>query len=476
MAYSLMREAPVVVVMVPLPAQGHLNQLLHFSRILAARQISVHYVGSATHNRQVKERVQGWNPKTMSNIHFHDFPLPQFLNPPPDPEATNKFPAHFQPTFDASMHLRQPLAELLRSLASTSRRVVVIHDTLMAFASLEAQSIPNAESYAFRSVSAFACLVHQLKSNNGNNGRASSKGVVIPHDLPINCFSNQFLDFINRQFRSLSSTAGELFNTCSPVEGPYLDLLGQKPLLVNKKRWAVGPLNPVSINIVGANSSPYHRRHKCLEWLDKQAMDSVLYVSFGTMTSLSDAQIGELAIGLERSKQRFIWVLREADRGDIYAEDEKEVRRIELPHGYEERVSGVGEIVRDWAPQLDILAHSSTGGFMSHCGWNSCMESMSMGVPIAAWPMHSDQPSNTILVTQVLKVGIVVREWERREELVSSTDVESAVRKLMASDEGKSMRARAKTLGVDVCNTVLSKEGTSTAELDSFIAHISRDS
>ncbi|KAK9154815.1 hypothetical protein Sjap_002295 [Stephania japonica] len=469
MANSPVREAPMVVVMVPLPAQGHLNQLLHFSRILATRRISVHYVGSATHNRQAKERVQGWNPNTMSNIHFHDFPLPQFLNPPPDPQATNKFPDHFQPTFDASMHLRQPLAALLRSLASTSKRVVVIHDTLMAFASLEAQSIPNVESYAFRSVSAFACLVHQLKSNG--NGRASNRGVIIPRDLPVNCFSNQFVDFINRQFRFLSSTTGELLNTCCPVEGPYLDLLGQKPLFVNKKRWAVGPLNPVG-NLVGVNSSPYHRRHKCLEWLDKQAMDSVLYVSFGTMTSMSDAQIRELAIGLERSKQRFIWVLREADRGDIYAE-EKEVRRIELPHGYEERVKGVGVIVRDWAPQLDILAHSSTGGFMSHCGWNSCMESMSMGVPIAAWPMHSDQPSNTILVTQILNVGIVVRGWERREDLVSSTDIESAVRKLMASDEGKGMRARARNLGVDVCNAV-SKEGTSTLELDSFIAHISR--
>ncbi|OVA11553.1 UDP-glucuronosyl/UDP-glucosyltransferase [Macleaya cordata] len=115
-------------------------------------------------------------------------------------------------------------------------------------------------------------------------------------------------------------------------------------------------------------------------------------------------------------------------------------------------------IVRDWAPQLEILAHASTGGFLSHCGWNSCMESLSMGVPIAAWPMHSDQPMNTMLVTEELKIGIVVREWANRDELVSSNVIESAVRKL----------------GIGVRQALVSKDGSSRAALESFVAHISR--
>ncbi|XP_047261394.1 zeatin O-glucosyltransferase-like [Capsicum annuum] len=104
-----------------------------------------------------------------------------------------------------------------------------------------------------------------------------------------------------------------------------------------------------------------------------------------------------LAIGLEKSLQKFIWVLRDADRGDVFT---SEGRKVQLPEGYEERIKGRGIIVRDWAAQLEILAHSSTDGFMSHCGWNSCMESMSFGVPIAARPMHSDQPRNSQLVTK----------------------------------------------------------------------------
>ncbi|KAF6143945.1 hypothetical protein GIB67_013788 [Kingdonia uniflora] len=96
-----------------------------------------------------------------------------------------------------------------------------------------------------------------------------------------------------------------------------------------------------------------------------------------------------------------------------------------------------------------------------------------MGVPIAACPMHSDQPSNTILVTEALKCGIVVREWVHRDEIVSSEAVEIAVRRLMASEEGKDIRKRADKVGIAIRQAV-SKGGSSTTQLDSFLAHISR--
>ncbi|XP_010269695.1 PREDICTED: zeatin O-glucosyltransferase-like [Nelumbo nucifera] len=463
------KQAPVMVVTVPFPAQGHLNQLLHLSRLISAYGIPVHYVASATHNRQAKHRVHGWDPLSTPNLHFHDFPLPPFLNPPPNPHAPIKFPAHLQPTFDASLHLREPLAQLLDSLSAIAYRVVVIHDTLMAYAVQDVVALPNAEAYAFHPVSAFAIVFHLWESL----GRPTDEGILIPNDVPHHslegCFTGEFAKFIARQYDLMNFDVGDLYNTCRAMEGRFVDLLDQEKLSGNKRIWAVGPLNPVVLG--AARESPW-RRHKCLEWLDKQPLRSVLYVSFGTMTSLSDDQIFELAVGLERSKQRFIWVLREADRGDIYAEEE-EARVTQLPKGYEERVEGVGLIVRDWAPQLEILAHRATGGFLSHCGWNSCVESISMGVPIAAWPMHSDQPRNTMLVTQVLRVGLVVREWARRHELVSSDAVEDAARKLMASEEGDDMRKKAEMLGGAVRDS-MSEGGISRAELDSFVAHISR--
>ncbi|KAF6140752.1 hypothetical protein GIB67_035179 [Kingdonia uniflora] len=461
-------EAEVVVVIVPLPAQGHLNQLLHLSRLISTQGFPVHYVGAATHNRQAKKRVQGWDPSTILNLKFHDFLVPPFLNILPDRNASDKFPSHLIPTMDAERYLREPFAAFLKNLAPSTRRVVVIHDSLMCFAAEEASFLCKAESYSFNSCSVFAIVYYFWEIL----GKPADGGNLIPSHLTGHgswegCISDDFMKIAESNHEYLKFSTGDLYNTCDPIEGEFWKSLTQHPLLgENKNKWAIGPLNPVQFNL------ETNQTNNCIKWLNNQSPNSVIYVSFGTMTSISDKQITELALGLEKSEQRFIWVLRDADCGDIYAGKE-ELRMIQLPDGYEERVEGVGLIVRDWAPQLEILAHSSTGGFMSHCGWNSCMESLSMGVPIAACPMHSDQPCNTILVTEALKCGVAVREWVHREDIVSSEAVEVSVRRLMVSEEGKNIRRRADEVGIAIRQAV-SIGGSSSTELDSFLAHISR--
>uniref|UniRef100_A0A2N9FG78 Glycosyltransferase N-terminal domain-containing protein n=1 Tax=Fagus sylvatica TaxID=28930 RepID=A0A2N9FG78_FAGSY len=88
------------------------------------------------------------------------------------------------------------------------------------------------------------------------------------------------------------------------------------------------------------------------------------------------------------------------------------------------RVKDKGLVVRDLGTSIrKFLATHQPVLFMSHCGWNSCMESITMGVPIAAWPMASDQPRNTVLITSLLKVGIVVKDWSRRDQLVTSSTI-----------------------------------------------------
>ncbi|KAK4710984.1 hypothetical protein R3W88_005497 [Solanum pinnatisectum] len=99
------QDAQVAVVMVPLPAQGHLNQLLHLSRLISLYNIPVHYVGATTHIRQAKFRVHGFDPLTDKKLHFHEFPTPLFENPPPNPNASHKFPNQLIPSFYATTHL-----------------------------------------------------------------------------------------------------------------------------------------------------------------------------------------------------------------------------------------------------------------------------------------------------------------------------------------------------------------------------------
>ncbi|KAH6832495.1 hypothetical protein C2S53_006892 [Perilla frutescens var. hirtella] len=453
----------VAVLMVPFPLQGHLNQLLHLSRLISASGVAVHYVGTATHNRQARRRVQGWDPISTSNIFFHEFQSLCFNSLPPDPNASIKFPSHLQPLFDALHYLRRPVGDLLRDLSAASRRVVVIYDSLMGSVVQDFVKFPNAESYIFHSVSAYTIFFFLWETN----GRPFAVEPEILAGLPSleGCFTPEFLKFVVKQHKYLKMNSGRIYNTCRVVESPFLEMLEKPHISGNKKQWALGPFNPV---VAGERNK--ESRHKCLKWLDRQARNSVIFVSFGTTTTLSNHQIHELATGLEKSGQKFVWVVRDADSGDVFRADG---RKTQLPVGFEERVRERGFVVRDWAPQLEILGHSGTGGFMSHCGWNSCMESISMGKAIAAWPMHSDQPRNTVLITRVLRTGLVVRDWVRREDLVDAAAVEAAVRTLMASEEGEEMRKRAAELGAAV-RKAAGEGGATRLELDTFISHITR--
>ncbi|KAL2466009.1 UDP-Glycosyltransferase superfamily protein [Abeliophyllum distichum] len=454
---TIAEQAQLVVIMVPFPAQGHLNQLLQLSCLISSYGIPVHYVGSAIHNRQAKVRANSLNPLDVVKLRFHDLTTPAFDSPPPNPNSTNKFPLQLQPVWYAMLSLRQPVAEYLKHISMQAKRVVVIHDPLMSVVVQDIASIPNADSYVFNCSSAY---FH-------SSFESESLGKPFPIEQPKNvpsfegCFSDDAFKIGALQVEPMKYRAGDIFNTCRALEGPLIDLIEREDAAENRKLWAIGPILPSKS--LSANS-----QHKCLEWLDKQARNSVIYVSFGTTISLSDEEIKELAMGLEQSKQKFIWVLRDADKGNVF---DGEVRRAELPDGFVERVKGLGMVVRDWAPQPEILAHPSTGGFMSHCGWNSCIESITMGVPIAAWPMHSDQPRNSVLITEIWKTGLIVREWGLREELVKASTIENVVRRLMALEEGNTIRKRAEELAAAVRQSTV-EGGTSKVELDSFIAHI----
>lgn len=460
---GMFHPTQVVVVVVPFPAQGHLNQLLHLSRLILTHNIPVHFVGSPTHNRQAIVRAQGLDPNSISNIHIHDFKVPPFVSPAPDPNAKTKFPSHLLPSFEASTNLREPVFALLQSLSSMAKRIVVIYDSLMASVVQDAIHVSNCESYTFHSVSAFTMLLFFWDAMGRPPVEKMSQ--IVPEVPSLEgCFTTQFIDFITSQYEFHKFSKGTIYNTTRAIESPYMELIER--IISSKTHWALGPFNPLCVE-------KGKMCHYSIEWLDKQEPKSVLYVSFGTTTCFSKEQIKEVASGLEKSKQKFIWVVRDADKGDVFANDGVRSADLILPKGFEDRVKGIGLIVRDWAPQLEILSHPSTGGFMSHCGWNSCMESMTMGVPIAAWPMHSDQPRNRVLVTEVLKVGIVVKEWDHRDELVTALEVENAVKRLMGSTHGYEMRQRA----LNLKNAILKSKdegGVSRLELDDFIAHVTR--
>lgn len=460
----------IAAVVVPLPMQSHLNQLLHLSAAISAAGVPVHYVGSAIHNRQAKLRTTaaaGLKP----NIHFHDFPTPP-LPPPSHQTTTNsslRFPMHLIPAFMAYRDFRRPVAALVRQLSTTAARVVIVFDIFVSEAAADAALLPNVECYAFHGCSAFSLFnIKWQAAGNPPEMAGEYGGFLSSFDFPIKeMFIPHTIHRLTSEPPVMRERAGDIHNTTRLIEGEYVALLEREDISRGKKQWAIRP----NINKSSPTTNSKIARHQCLEWLDRRAPRSVVYVSFGTSISLSDEEARELATGLELSRRNFIWVVRGADRADVFSGEAG--GSIGLPEGFEERVRERGIVVRDWAPQAEILAHKSTAAFMSHCGWNSCLESLAAGVPMAAWPMHSDQPLNAVLVTEVLKVGILVREWTNKEEVVAAAVVKNAVDRLMAAEEGGQVRKRVEELAAAMSRS-MEKGGVCMKELENFIDHITR--
>ncbi|KAG8367877.1 hypothetical protein BUALT_Bualt16G0118300 [Buddleja alternifolia] len=176
----------VVVLMVPFQAQGHLNQLLQLSCLISSYGLPVYYVGSAIHNRQAKTRANGLNANDVAKIHFHDIPTPPFDSPPPNPNSSNKFPEQLHPAWEAMLSLRKPIACYLQETSEKARRVIVVHDPMMALVVQDVSTIPNAESYAFNCTSAFSQVTFLW--------RALGKQVPTEHLKKLPSFTDGFPD------------------------------------------------------------------------------------------------------------------------------------------------------------------------------------------------------------------------------------------------------------------------------------------
>jgi hypothetical protein len=159
----------------------------------------------------------------------------------------------------------------------------------------------------------------------------------------------------------------------------------------------------------------------------------------GSLASIDETEVAEMAWGLASSWQRFLWVVRPGSiPGSEWIES--------LPEDFREIVGERGCIVK-WAPQKEVLAHSAVGGFWSHCGWNSTLESISEGVPMICKPCFGDQRVNARYASYVWGIGLQLENKLERKE------IERAIRRLMVDSEGEEMRHKAKNLKekVEIC-------------------------
>lgn len=230
--------------------------------------------------------------------------------------------------------------------------------------------------------------------------------------------------------------------------------------------YCIGPL------IADAEERANEDEHECLSWLDGQPSRSVVFLCFGSRGSFSVAQVKEIAHGLERSGQRFLWVVKKppSDEKTKQAENFTEEFDLEgvLSEGFLERTKDRGMVVKSWAPQVGVLRKESVGGFVTHCGWNSVLEAVVAGVPLVAWPLYAEQHLNRNVLVNDIKMAI---ELEQREDdgFVSGDELEKRVRELMESEQGRELGEKSRKMREMASAALGSASGSSTRALAKFV-------
>ncbi|KAL1357891.1 hypothetical protein HN51_009734 [Arachis hypogaea] len=211
----------------------------------------------------------------------------------------------------------------------------------------------------------------------------------------------------------------------------------------------------------------------CLSWLEKQPSKSVVYLCFGSRGSFSVEQLREIAQALERSAQRFLWVVKSPPlhpgTNQLLADQDNFDPISVLPTGFTHRTQDRGMVVASWAPQVEVLSRQSVGAFVTHCGWNSVLEAVVAGVPMIAWPLYAEQHVNRNVMVEDMKVALAVDQTQEHGGLVSAQEVERVVRMVMESDgKGKDLRDSISKMK-DMALAALSETGSSSASLANLV-------
>nr|GMC79517.1 UDP-glycosyltransferase 73C3-like [Ipomoea batatas] len=278
------------------------------------------------------------------------------------------------------------------------------------------------------------------------------------------------------KIRQTSKSAyGVIVNSFDELEPDYVK---EYRKMHDGRVWCVGPVSLCDQiyqdQLLRGNNNNYTDQQECLKWLDLQAPGSVVYVSFGSMASLSPQQMAELALALESNKRPFLWALGKKGKNVDAFED------WNVSSGFEQRNKGIGLLVRGWAPQVLILSHTSVGGFLTHCGWNSTLEAISAKVPMVTWPLIAEQFLNEKLVVEVLGIGVSLGlkmsvDWDGEDQndvvMVKNEEIKEAIDKIM-DEGGIEIRRKVRELG-EIAKKAVQKGGSSQLNLISLVQNIS---
>ncbi|XP_075504856.1 crocetin glucosyltransferase, chloroplastic-like [Primulina tabacum] len=457
------------VLLISYPAQGHINPSLRFAQRLIHIGIDVTFATTVNVRRRMAKASSGDAPKGLTFATFSD-----------------GYDDGFKPSDDGKRYM----SELKKSSSRTLKDIIVasseqgrpvtclVYTVLLPWAAEVAREVHVPCALLWIQPATVLVVYYyyfkgfedEIKANSDN----PSWKIQFP-GLPYNFSKSDLPSFILPE--SAESYGFVLPSFKEQIEA--LDLETKPKVLVNNfdvlepdalksiENYVfigIGPLIPpafltdgqVLLSDKSFGGDLFQKSDDYIEWLNSNPDSSVVYVSFGSLLNLPKSQMEEIAEGLLDSKKPFLWVIRANQ--DENEEDEKLSCMEELEN--------LGKIV-PWCSQLEVLTHKSLGCFITHCGWNSTLESLSCGVPMVAFPQWSDQGTNAKLIVDAWKVGVRVKVNENG--VVESDEIRSCIEKVMGDGEnGRELRENARKWK-SLAREAMEEEGSSNKNLKAFL-------
>ena len=452
---------PHHVVLFPFMSKGHTIPILHLARLLLHRRLIVTFFTTPANRPFIFESLNDTTVTILDLPFSHNVP-----DIPVGIESTDKLPSMSMfYAFGNATKLMQPDFE--RAIQTLPRVSFIVSDGFLWW-TLESASKFDIPRFVFCGMNYYSTsVIRAVDQDRLLFVPESDDELITVTRFPwIKVTRNDFespytesepkgliYEFIMNVIVAETKSYGIIVNSFYELESVFADYWNRE---CQPKPWSVGPL--CLAEPPKARDEPYNNKPKWVhQWLDKKfdQGNSVLYIAFGSQVEISLAQLKEIAIGLEESKVNFLWVIRKSES--------------EISDGFEERVKDRGIVVREWVDQREILMHESVQGFLSHCGWNSVLESICAGVPILAWPMMAEQPLNARMVVEEIKVGLRVETCDGSVRgFVKWEGLEKTVKELMEGEKGKEVRKKCMEV-TEKAKKAMEEGGSSKCTLDLLI-------
>ncbi|KAJ7980739.1 Glycosyltransferase [Quillaja saponaria] len=402
------------IVLFPFMAQGHIIPFMALALQLEQRtNYSVTIVNTPLNIKKLRSSLP-----PSSSIHLFELPFNSSDHGlPPNTENTDILPYNLVlRLLESSTSVRPSFKQLVQKLIDTQlghgqARVCIIADLFFGWTASVAKELGVFHAFfSLTSVYGLACYYSfwmNLPYKKENSDEFSfpdfpEANRIHKSQLPRYMLEADGADawtvFQTKNFSEWVHTDGILSNSVEEFDQLGLQYFRRK---FGRKVWTIGP-------VLSTGSRERAGREYgigpelCREWLNTKPLSSVLYVSFGSMNTISPSQMMQLAMALEESGTNFIWVVRPPIGFDINSEFKDNEW---FPEGFQERIQG-------------------------------------HGVPILGWPIAAEQFFNSKLLEE--EVGVSVEVARGKSSEVRHEDIAAKIELVMdETQKGKEMKRKA---------------------------------